>query len=208
MHKRIAPFLCSALLLVALFWNSAYGFDCGGYTGTVIPLPTAEKDIFDKALVSIRNKDLESLLSVSDKQLLLVRRFVSGETSSRGGNYWVRLRPHQIDKEMGIHVGNQILSDFSDPAIFSLATTNSGIEVSRKICEKANNCNLLPFGDELERLLYGLLRCNESGKSIFVFADGVLLIHMGLITDIPIGEGLFFSKASKGYRLSSLIIMQ
>lgn len=209
MHKGIALFVARGLLLVLLFLSPAYGFDCSGYVGTAIAVSKVDQDIIDKAITSIKGKKLDHLFSVSHGQLLLVRRFVSGEADSRGGNLWLRLRPQQIDKEMGIHVGNQILLNFSETEVFNSVSTTSGVVVGRKTCDRMNSCDVLPFGDALENLLYGLLRCNTSGTAVFILADGVLVANnMRLITDFPIGEGLYFSRDSRGLRLSSLIIMQ
>ncbi len=208
MHNKNALLLFCAVLLVGISCNRANSFDCTSYEGKRVSFSAADVQLINKALTSIKKKNLQDLRSMSEKKFLLVRRFVSGEAKTRGGNFWFWLRPQQIDKDVQIHASGQTLTDFSDPTIFDSVRSDVGISMDRKICEKANRCEILPMGDELENLIYGLLRCGKNRKSIFMFSDGILVLDMELITEQPIGTGLYFSKHPVGYRLSSLIIFQ
>jgi hypothetical protein len=207
MHKNNALFLC-VVLIVGISCDRANSFECTRYAGKRVSFSATDAQLINKTLTSIKNKNLKDLRSVSEDKLLLVRRFVSGEAKTRGGNFWLRLSPQQIDKDMQIHVSGQTLTDFASPTIFDSVISDMGISIDRKICEKVHRCDVLPMWDELENLIYGLLRCGKNGKAIFSFSDGILMVDMELISESPIGTGLYFSKRPVGYRLSSLIIFQ
>lgn|SRR5574337_1795881 len=208
MTKRNALFIFCVMLIIGISCDRANSFDCTSYEGKRVSFSATDVQLINKALTSIKKKNLQDLRSVSEDKLLLVRRFVSGEAKTRGGNFWIRLSPQQIDKNMQIHVNGQTLTDFSSPTLFDSVTSDVGISIDRKICEKANRCDVLPMWDELENLIYGLVRCGKNGKAIFIFSDGILVLDMELISESPIGTGLYFSRRAVGYRLSSLIIFQ
>jgi len=206
-RKKPSSFL--AVLLVGACCQFTYGSECNGYTGKPRALSASEMLLLKKAVDSIRKKDLSRLKENSTQRLLFIRNFISGETNARGGNFWYRLKWNQIDKNMTVHLFGQDISDFSDSTIFSAVSIHKGLSVDRGVCATASSCDLLPKGDELPDLIGSLMECNAgSGRTVYVFSDGILLTDMQLITGLPIGEGLFFSKGPNGYKLSALIDLQ
>src|SRR5512136_668040 len=117
MNKKNALFLFCIAIIVGISCDRANSFECTRYAGKHVSFSTADAQLINKTVTSIKNKNLQDLRSVSGKKLLLVRRFVSGEAKTRGGNFWLRLSLQQIDKDMQIHVSGQTLTDLSIPTI-------------------------------------------------------------------------------------------
>lgn len=224
----IKQFLCMlCLALNTALSGNAFADECRPqYLGSPSPLPAADAQFLSNAIAQIKNKNRRELLTILDPKLTLVRRYMSGAAGIKGGNLDVHLNPRQISKDMKIHLPPSkvpefpwdadsdsmidipavTLTDFS-AASFNPKTDGTGIMMGRTICDKANSCDVLPFANELEDLLSGLLHCNKNKEAAYVFSDGLLITDMELMP-WPIGTALFFSKQQNGYKLAALITFQ
>jgi len=193
------------------------------YSGKPVALPEADAQFLANALSLIKNKKRSEVLAISEKKLLLVRRYVSGGVDSRGGNLWIEFTHIQIDKNLVVHVPPMKLPQYlvseddqnamiSQPAqavefvpkYYLPETDGTAIILNRAACGDDKKCELLPFGPDFEEMVSGLLRCNVNEKSAYVFTDGLLISGMDMIP-WPIGHAFYFTKTPSGYKLAALI---
>lgn len=217
-------YLYVPLLIIVAFLsgNALADDDCEAkYAGSRVNLPEADAKFLSNVISSFKAKKRQEVLAVLEKKPLLVSRVVSGGVDSRGGNVWMAFKPQQLDKNMAVHIPAMKLPEYMDsgenkwirhPAheedfsdeFFQPETDGTAIVINRKVCDKAETCDVLPFANELEDMLSGLLHCNANKKAAYVFSDGLLITDMELIP-WPIGSALFFAKHPDGYKLAALI---
>jgi hypothetical protein len=195
-------------MLLLVFFRPAAAVDCESYTGTRADTTKEATTEIGKALTALKARNPKGLFAISSHTLLLLRRSVTSGADGRIGNVRLPLRARDIDSSLNIHVGDQVFTEFADHALFDALNTNSAITVGREVCEGARHCDdALPPSEEVPFLMKDLLQCNQSGKGVFVFSDGLFVTDMQLIADkIPVGSALFFAKEPSGYRLAGLII--
>lgn len=195
--------------------------DCEAkYRGTPAALPDADAKFLADVLSSIKNKKRAEVLAISEKKILLVRRYVSGGVDFRGGNLWVDVTHSQIDKNLVIHVPPMKLPAYLGPgdetvsqpaqevemasAYYFPESDGTAVVLDRKACGKDKKCDLLPFGPYFEDMVTGLMQCSANRKSAYVFKDGLLISGMDLIPPAA-GEALYFTKTPSGYKLAAVI---
>lgn len=210
-----------AVLVMAVAGPAHADKDCDAkYAGTPGALPDADAKFLANALSSIKNKKRAEVFAISEKKILLVRRYVSGGVDFRGGNLWVDVSRGQIDKDLVIHVPPMKLPAYLGPADETVSqpaqevemvpeyyfpeTDGTAVVLDRKACGKDKKCDLLPFGPYFEDMVTGLMQCSANRKAAFVFKDGLLISGMDLIPP-AVGEALYFTKTPSGYRLAAVI---
>ena len=139
---------------------------------------------------------------------MLVRRFLTGEASHRGGNLWQHIGADQIGRDFQIRIRSQTLKDFAADEAFTRLDTAHAVRLHRPVCLATDRCELLPFGDALQYLVAAALECNGARKIVHEFDDGMLVMDMELVDGLPIGEALYFTRRLDGPRLAALIIFQ
>lgn len=198
------------------------GFDCGAYTGTQQALPRADAEFLESASAVFKNRDRKGLLAISDRKLLLVRRWAFG-VDARGGNLWIALKPSEIGKDLELHIpamtlpsylGNGMVrqppQDLPEFKHFKLKVDGSGIAMGRKVCAGYDQCDVVPLLANIENLLGGLMQCTSYSKSTFIFTDGILVSGLEYDRNLQLQNGVawFFSNTPNGYKLSALISLQ
>jgi len=219
MKKTLCIF--GGILAITLAGHAYADGDCDAkYAGTPTSLSKAYAEFLANALSSIKSKKRSEVLAISEKKILLVRRYASGGVDSRGGNLWVDVNHRQIDKNLVIHVPPMKLPVYlgsgddtvSQPAQevdmvseYSFPETDgTAVILDRKACGKDKKCDLLPFGPHFEDMITGLMQGTANRKSAFVFKDGLLISGMDLISPAA-GEALYFTKTASGYKLAAVI---
>ncbi len=222
MRRRQYLYVPLLLLIAALSGDALADDACEAeYVGRHVALPEADAKFLSNVISFFKNKKRDEVLAILEKKPFLVRRYISGGVDSRGGNLETYFKPQQLDKNMVIRIPRMRqheylgsgwiqqpaqAEDFSD-RFFNPETDGTAIVINRKVCDKVNTCDVLPFAGELENMLSGLLHCNSNKKAAYVFSDGLLITDMELIP-WPIGSALFFTKHPDGYKLAALISFQ
>jgi hypothetical protein len=206
---RMRIFIVLTMLVLAICCQLAMAADCDSYRGKQIDTAKEAVMPISKALAAVKAHNVRGLFALSSNKLLLLRRSVTGGVDNRVGNVRLALRPRDMDSNFNFDIGGQTFSEFSDRALFDAQNTASAIAVDREVCEGARHCDdALPASEEVPFLIKDLLQCNRTGKGVFVFADGLFVTDMQLVTDkVPVGSALFFAKDNSGYRLAGLIIL-
>ncbi|HEY8024271.1 MAG TPA: hypothetical protein VIF60_06880 [Burkholderiaceae bacterium] len=181
--------------------------DCATYTGSAAAVTKDVAGVLDKTLAAVRSKNARGVFALADKKILLVRRVVSSSTD-RSGNLRLELRQRDLDANLNIHMGNQVLPDLSLPGAFASIPTDNIINVRRDICEDARRCDdNLPGSEQIPFMINDLLQCNHNGKAAYMFSDGIYLTDMTVVAGkLPTGSALFFNKTAAGFRLAGVII--
>lgn len=196
-----------AALAMAVIGQSAWALDCDSYTGTKVDTTKDTSVLIGKGITATRAHNVKGLFSLSAGKLVYLHRAISDAKEDRAGNIRLPLRPRDMDGGGRVHIGNQIFTEFADSGMFDGLDTASAISVSREVCEGASRCDdALPSSEGMPFLMRNLLQCNQNGKGIYVFSDGIFVTDMQLNGGkIPVGGALFFAKDSKGYHLAGLI---
>lgn len=194
------------MLALAVLSSTAMAADCESYTGTRVDTTKETAALMGKGLAAVKAHNVKGLFALSAGKVILLRRSVSDD-QDRNGNIRLALRPRDLDGNMKIHIANQIFPDFSDGSLFDGLDPANAISVSREVCEGARHCDDdLPPSEEMPFVMKDLLQCNQGGKGIFVFSDGIFVTDMQLSPGkMPIGSALFFAKDHGTYHLAGLI---
>lgn len=195
-------------LVLALAGGQAWAADCDNYTGAHTALAKDAADAVGKTIAVIKAGNPRGVMAASAGKLLLVRRSVSGGTESRSGNVRLPLHVPDMDSHLNIHIANMTVSDFAERDRFDAVKTDDAIAVQRDVCEGESHCDdSLPPSVDLPFILHDLLQCNQGGKRVFAFNDGLFVTDMRMESGgLPIGAALFLTKTAKGYRLAGLIV--
>jgi hypothetical protein len=183
--------------------------DCDSYKGTQVDTAKDAVAVIGKALAAVKAHNVRGLFAISSTKLLLLRRSVSGGADSRTGNIRLAMRPRDMDSDFNFAIGGQTFTEFSDRALFDGQNTATAQSIDREVCEGARHCDdALPASEEVPFMMKDMLQCNQTGKGVFKFADGLFITDMQLTPGkVPVGSALFFAKESGGYRLAGLIIL-
>jgi hypothetical protein len=202
-------FVILTILLSTICCSYTAMADCDSYQGKQVDIAKDAATPIGKALAAVKAHNVKGLFAVSSNKVLLLRRSVSGGADSRGGNIRLALRPRDMDSNFNFEIGGQTFSEFSDRALFDGQNTATAFSIDREVCEGARHCDdALPASEEVPFLIKDMLQCNQAGKGMFVFADGLFVTDMQLAPGkVPVGSALFFAKDSGGYRLAGLIIL-
>ncbi len=194
------------VLFLGLLARPCPAADCATYTGTAVAPSKDVGVVLDKTLAALRSKNVHAMFALADKKILLVRRVVSN--SDRSGNLRLELLQRDVDANLNIHMGNQVLPDLASPGAFASVATDKVIAVRRDICEDARRCDdYLPGSEQIPFMLNSLLQCNQNGKAAYLYTDGIYVLDMTTAPGkIATGSALFFNKIAGGYHLAGVII--
>ena len=195
------------VLFLGLLTRPVLAADCATYTGAAAAPAKDVGMVLDKTLAALRSKNVHGVFALADNKILLVRRVVSN-MSERSGNLRLELRQRDVDANLNIHMGNQILPDLALPGAFASITTDKVITVRRDICEDERRCDdYLPGSEQIPFMLNDLLQCNQNGRAAYLFTDGIYVVDMTTAPGkIATGSALFFNKTAAGFRLAGVII--
>jgi hypothetical protein len=198
----------AAVLLLSACMSNAWALDCDSYTGTKVDTTKDVATLVGKGIAAVRGHNVRGLFALSGSKLIYLRRSVT-DTSSEGraGNIRLALRPRDMDASLNVRIGNQLFDEFAGSDMFDGLDTASAISVPREVCEGASRCDdALPSSEGVPFLMKNLLQCNQNGKGIYLFSDGIFITDMQLNGGkVPLGAALFFAKGEKGYYLAGLI---
>jgi hypothetical protein len=183
--------------------------DCDSYKGKQVDTSKDAAATVTKALAAVKTHNVKGLFALSSTKLLLLRRSVSGGVDSRTGNIRLAMRPRDMDSDFNFAIGGQTFTEFSDRVLFDGLNAATALDIDREVCEGARHCDdALPASEEMPFVMKDMLQCNQTGKGVFVLADGLFVTDMQLAPGkVPVGSALFFAKGSTGYRLAGLIIL-
>lgn len=200
--------ICLATALLACV-QSAWALDCDNYTGTRVDTTKELVTLVDKGVAAVHGHNVRGLFSLASGKLIYLRRSVidANTPEGRAGNIRLALRPRDIDGGLRVHIGNQVFGEFAEAGLFDGLDTANAISLSRDVCEGASHCDdALPPSESVPFLMKNLLQCNQNGKAIYVFSDGIFVTDMQLNGGkVPLGSALYFAKGDKGYYLAGLI---
>ena len=194
------------VLFLGFMCLCAQAADCATYKGSATPATKDVSGVLDKAFAALHTRNAKALFALGDKKVLLLRRVVT--SSDRSGNFRLELRQRDVDANMNIHIVNQVLPDLANANLFSQLPTDTVTSVRRDICEDARSCeDSLPGSEQVPFMLSDLLQCNQTGKGIFMYGDGIYVTDMTTAPGkLPVGSALFFNKSGGAYRLAGVII--
>jgi hypothetical protein len=190
--------------------HGAWALDCSSYAGTKVDTTKEASALIGKGIAAVRGHNVRGLFSLSSSKLTYLHRSIGDTPESRIANIRLGLRPRDMDGGLRVHIGNQTFDEFAESSIFDGLDTSKAISVSREVCEGASRCDdALPASESVPFLMKNLLQCNQNGKGIYIFSDGIFVTDMQLNNGkLPIGGALFFAKGDKGYYLAGLIAQQ
>jgi len=194
------------VLFLGLLVQPCLAADCATYTGAAAASSKDVAMVLDKTLAALHGKNVRGMFAQADRKILLVRRIVS--SSDRSGNLRLELLQRDVDANLNIHMGNQVLPDLAAPGVFASIATDKVIAVRRDICEDARHCDdFLPGSEQIPFMLNSLLQCNQNAKAAYLFTDGIYVTDMTTAPGkMATGSALFFNKTPAGYRLAGVII--
>lgn len=196
-----------AMLLSGLCCSGAWAADCATYRDGVTLLPKEVTGTLDKSIAAVQSHKAQALFAVSDRKVLLVRRVVTN-LDDRSGNFRLELRQRDLDGNLNIHLGGQVLTRLAQANLFAGLTTDNVFAVRRDICEDARKCeDHLPGSEQLPFMLNDLLQCNRYAKGAYLYDDGIYLVDMTASPGkLPVGTALFFNRVGVTYRLAGIIM--
>jgi hypothetical protein len=190
-----------------LVWaHGAWALDCSSYAGTKVDTTKETSALIGKGIAAVRGHNVRGLFSLSSGKLTYLHRAIGDTPEARIGNIRLSLRPRDMDGGLRVHIGNQVFDEFAESNLFDGLDPASAISVPREVCEGASHCDdALPASESMPFLMKNLLQCNQNGKGIYLFSDGIFVTDMQLNGRLPVGGALFFAKSDKGYYLAGLI---
>jgi hypothetical protein len=195
------------VLFLGLFCLRAQAADCASYKGSATPATKDVSGVLDKTFAALHTRNAKALFALGDKKVVLLRRVVT--STDRSGNFRLELRQRDFDANMNIHIVNQVLPDLATASVFAQLPTDTLTSVRRDICEDARSCeDSLPGSEQVPFMLSDLLQCNQTGKGIFLYTDGIYMTDMTPVPGkLPVGSALFFNKSGGAYHLAGVIIL-
>lgn|GEM_PF-2911728 len=196
-------------LVLSVCMHSAWALDCSSYTGTRVDTTKDVVALVNKGTAAVHGHNVRGLFSLSSSKLTYLRRSVTdaGTPEGRAGNIRLALRPRDMDAELRVRIGNQMFTEFAENGLFDGLDTANAISIPREVCEGVDRCeDALPPSEGVPFMMKNLLQCNQNGKAIYMFSDGIFVTDMQLNGGkVPLGGALFFAKGNKGYYLAGLI---
>lgn len=187
--------------------KDAYALDCSEKLSPGTEQQYGYYDELAKIINRLKAKDPGALANGSRK-ILLIRRFVSGEASARGGNIAAEIPLVTISNGLTITHGKQKIKDFAIDPVFADMNLATIVRVRQSICGRGASCSAIPAGDGLDQFLAKLIECNGGQKGVFELDDAFFVLDMHLTNKVAIGEGVIIQIRRGQLEPKALVISQ
>jgi len=193
MNWRLFPLRLAVVAILICVGNDARAVDCSEKILRNVGRAHEGYAELDHIIGRLKDENPQALENGTGK-FILVRRYVSGGSATRGGEISAQLPLTSVSKGLTINYRGQKINDFSIDSAFSNVDLSTIIRVRRSICGTSAFCGSFPKGEELDRFLADLVACNGKKQGVFEFDDAFVALDMTWVGSLAIGEGVVIQK--------------